>query len=140
MTAPSSEGACIYAQFSICYKPKAIINTKIFAAGASPRNFSFFIIHFSLARKGCPYVSCVNFNAISAFNRDKSITIQRRSKRCLAALNILFSVSRPDTFNNDILYLHNETQLEIFVVIWSIFDRVQKTFSKFLNKLLPKIY
>ncbi len=37
LTAPSSEGAYVYAKFSISYKPKAIINTQIFSAGASPR-------------------------------------------------------------------------------------------------------
>jgi len=31
-----SEGAYICAKFSICYKPKAIINTLSFSAGASP--------------------------------------------------------------------------------------------------------
>ena len=44
MTAPSSEGAYICAKFSICYKPKAIINTLSFSAGASPRPTRYNII------------------------------------------------------------------------------------------------
>ena len=38
MTAPSSEGAYVCAEISICYKPKVIINTLISTAGASCRS------------------------------------------------------------------------------------------------------
>ena len=98
MTAPSSEGACVCAIFSICYIPKAIINTLISSAAAShrPTTSSFasycsqqplgclsLTMHLLLFRKNHARLACSVVNALTTARcRYQLLRFADRGKPC----------------------------------------------------------